>query len=323
MPEKTHSLPRRILQGIGKQKAMVAIAFMLIAMLFLNRDFYTSYNLLSLLKSSAVLEILAFGATLPIVCGGCDLSIGGTMCLSGIVAIHLMKFMPMWLAIVLAVLVGGVIGFINGFIIVKQKTDPFIITLGMGILLKGVCQQLTDAHPLACSNPAFMKIANGKVFGSIPNLLLFMIAVFVILHCVLRYTQFGRNCYAIGGDYNVAVYSGIDAVKIKWMTYVICGLVAALGGVLLSSRLNTGSSLYGETTALTVNCGAVVGGTSFAGGIGGIPQTFLGLIVLNLLENCMNLLGINAYVQQVCKGVVIVGIIWADCFAKKRRLRAA
>lgn len=309
---------RGLLRILTRQKAVLAILVMLAGMAFFDTNFYTAYNWLDMLKSAATLEILAFGVTLTIICGGCDLSIGGTMCLSGILAIKLMRVMPMVPAILLAVLAGGVVGFVNGFFIVHQKTAPFIITLGMGMLLKGVCQQITDAHPVSCANPTFMKISNGKLIGSIPNLVIIMIVLMALFHCVLRYTAFGRNCYAIGGDYNVAVYSGINATRIKWTTFVICGLTAALGGVLLSSRLNTGSSLYGDATALTVNCGCVVGGTSFAGGIGGIPQTFIGLLVINLLENCMNMLGIDAYAQQVCKGVVIVAIIWADCYGRKR-----
>lgn len=302
-----------------KQKAFLAILAMLFIMLFFDTKFYSTYNLLDLLKSASVLEILAAGVTLTIICGGCDLSIGGVLSLSGIVTIMLMSVLPMPLAILGAVLLGGVIGFINGFFIVHQRTEPFIITLGMGMLLKGVCQQLTNARPIPSKNPDFMMLANGKLFDTIPNLVIVMVVVLLIVHWVLRYTEFGRNCYAIGGDYDVAVYSGINAVRIKWATFVISGIAAALGGVMLSSKLNSGSSIYGDTTALVVNCGAVVGGTSFAGGVGGIPQTAIGLLVLSLLENCMNMLGIDAYIQQICKGIVIVSIIWLDCFGIKRK----
>lgn len=312
----------RVLRLVTQQKAVVAILIMLVTMLFFDTNFYTSYNLLDMLKSASIVEILAFGVTLPVICGGCDFSIGGTMSLAGILTISLMPIIPLWCSIAISILAGSLIGFINGFFVVHQKTEPFIITLGMGMLLKGVGQQLTDAHPISAPNLQFMKIANGKLFGSIPNLVIFMIVFFIAIHCILRYTSFGRNCYAIGGDYAVAVNSGINATRIKWTTYVLCGTIAALGGVLLSSKLNTGSSLYGDATALTVNCGCVVGGTSFAGGVGGIPQTFVGLLVIQLLENCMNMLGINAYVQQVCKGTIILAIIWSDCFARKRRREA-
>lgn len=311
---------RRALRTLTKQKAVIAILALLILMLFFKTNFYTSYNLLSVLKDAAVNEIIAFGVTLTVIAAGCDLSVGGVMCLSGIVAIQLMnRGMNLPLAITIAVLSGAVVGFINGFLVVQQKTEPFIITLGTGMLIKGINQQLTDAHPVSCTNMEFMKIANGKVGDVIPNLAQYMIVIGLLVYALLRYTSYGRNLYALGGDYDVAKYSGINVVTTKWVAFVLSGALAAVAGVLLSSKLNTGSSIYGDDTALMVNCGVVVGGTSFAGGVGGILQSFVGLMVLQLLTNCMNMLGIAPYLQQVCQGVVIVAIIWLDCFGRKRK----
>jgi ribose/xylose/arabinose/galactoside ABC-type transport system permease subunit len=301
-----------------KQKAFLFILVMLVGMLFPRTNFYTAYNLLDMLNSTSILLILAFGVTLTIISGGCDLSIGGILVVSGIMAIKLLDVMPMWSSILIAVVFGAVVGFINGFLVVQQKTEPFIITLGMGLLLTGVAQQLTDAHPLPAKNPDFMMIGNGDFHG-VPNLVLIMLVCFGISYWLMRYTQFGRNLYAIGGDYDVARYSGINVIRTKWIGFVISGAAAGLAGVLLSSKLNTGSPVYGETTALVVNCGVVVGGTSFAGGIGGIPQSALGLLVFGLLDNIMNMLNITSYYQVMLKGAVIVGIIWMDCFANKRR----
>lgn len=303
---------------VTKQKAFIAILAMLVGMLFSHTNFYTAYNLLDMLNSTSILLILAFGVTFTVISGGCDLSIGGTLVVSGILAIKLLDVMPMGLAILIAVLFGALVGFINGFFVVQQKTEPFIITLGMGLMLTGVAQQLTDAHPLPAKNPDFMMIGNGDVYG-VPNLVLIMLVCFGTSYWLMRYTQFGRNLYAIGGDYDVARYSGINVIRTKWIGFVICGATAGLAGVLLSSKLNTGSSVYGETTALVVNCGVVVGGTSFAGGIGGIPQSALGLLVFGLLDNVMNMLNITSYYQVLLKGAVIVAIIWLDCFANKRR----
>lgn len=305
-----------IYRALTKQKAFIALLIMMIGMLFSKTNFYSAYNLLDMLNSSSILMILAFGVTFTIISGGCDLSIGGNLVVAGILAIKLLDVMPMWLAILIAVLFGAVVGFINGFLVVQQKTEPFIITLGMGLLLTGIAQQLTDAHPLPAKNPDFMMLSNGDFHG-IPNLVIIMLACFGISYWIMRYTQFGRNLYAIGGDYEVARYSGIDVIRTKWMGFVLSGVAAALAGVLLSSKLNTGSSVYGETTALVVNCGVVVGGTSFAGGIGGIPQSGLGLLVFGMLDNVMNMLGITSYYQVLLKGAVIVAIIWMDCFANK------
>ena len=301
-----------------KQKAFLAIVGMLAVMAFFPTNFYTAFNLLDMLNSTSILLILAFGVTLTVISGGCDLSIGGILVVAGIIAIKLLDVMPMWAAILCAIAFGAFVGFVNGFLVVQQKTEPFIITLGMGMLLTGVAQQLTDARPVPASNPDFMMIGNGDFFG-VPYLVIIMLVCFAAAHWLMRYTAYGRNLYAIGGDYEVALYSGINVVRTKWIAFVISGAAAALAGVLLSSKLNTGSSIYGETAALIVNCGVVVGGTSFAGGIGGIPQSALGLLVFGILDNAMNMLGISSYIQILLKGAVIVGIIWMDCFYRKRK----
>lgn len=319
---KKASFGAKALRFIVRQKAVVAILLMLVTMLFFDTGFYTKYNILDMLNSAAILEIMAFGVTLTIICGGIDFSVGAMMSLSGIITIILMRSMPLWCAIAILILCGALTGFVNGFLIVQHKTEPMIITLGMGMLLKGIAQQITDAHPVPAMNLKFMKLANGKVIAGVPNLIVIMLVMLVLFHCILRFTSFGRNCYAVGGDYNVAQMSGIHAKRVKWTSFVVSGMMAAFCGVLLASRLNTGSSIYGDTTALSVNCGCVVGGTSFGGGIGGIPQTFVGVLVLQMLENCMNMLGINAYVQQVCEGIIILLILWFDCYAKKKKAQA-
>ena len=308
----------KVWKVISKQKAVIAIIALMVMMLFSDTTFYTAYNWLDMLRSTAVLEIVAFGVTVAVICGGCDLSVGGTLCLGGILAVMMVNNgYPIWLAFVVALLSGAVVGFINGFLVVHQKTEPFIITLGMGMLLKGICQQLTDAHPLTCTSLDFMQIANKKFFGGIPSLVVYMLILFILFFCLLRFTSFGRNCYAIGGNYEVAKYSGIKEVPIKWTAFVISGVTATLAGVLLASRMNTGSSVYGDTTGMLVNCGVVIGGTSFAGGVGGIVESFIGLFVIQLLTNCMNQLGISGYAQTLCEGILIVLIIGADCFGRK------
>ena len=316
------NISKNLLRIASKQKAFLAVVIMFIIMLFFKTNFYSSYNLLDILNSASINQILATGVTLVIICGGCDLSIGGMLSLSGIITIQLMNYMPIVHAILCALAVGAFVGFINGFFVVHQKTEPFIITLGIGMILKGISLELTDAHPISPNNSEFMKIANGKLFGAFPNLIIVMIFVLLIGYLILRYTHYGRNCYAVGGDYEVAVYAGINARKTKWTAYVISGIIAALGGVMLSSKLNSGSPIYGDATPLIIHCGAVIGGTSLIGGKGGIPQTFIGLLALGVLQNCMNMLLITAYIQQLAQGIVIVSIIWLDCFGIKRKREA-
>ena len=304
---------------ISKQKALIAVLVMLILMLFPKTPFYTPFNIVDMLNSSSILLILAFGVTMTVISGGCDLSIGGVLVVSGIIAIRLINdlHLSIGLAIAAALLFGALVGFINGFLVVQQKTEPFIITLGMGMTLTGLAQQLTEARPVTCDNEAFTLISNGKLIPGVTNLVVIMLVMLGITHFVMRYTQFGRSLYAIGGDYEVARYSGFRVVFVKWAVVVVCGVLAALAGVLLSSKLNSGSSIYGETTALVVNCAVVVGGVSFAGGVGGIMQAALGLLVFGVLQNAMNMLNIQSFAQTLTQGIVIVVIIWLDSYSRK------
>lgn len=317
---KNNQLLYKIWKIVTKQKSVLAVLVLVSLMLFFDTQFFTPYNWLNMLRSAAILEIIGLGVTMAVLCAGCDLSVGGTMCLGGVVAIMIMNAgMPIGVAFLGGILSGAVIGGVNGYLVVKQKTEAFIITLGMGMLVKGVCQQLTNAHPLPCKNPDFMKISNGKLFGHIPSLIIFMLVLLAVFYCILRFTGYGRNCYAIGGNYEVAKNSGINVIAIKWSAFVISGAIAALAGVLLSSRMNTASSVYGDNTGMLVNCGVVIGGTSFAGGIGGVIESFIGIFVLQLMSNCMDCLNIDAYKQQLLQGILIVLIIGFDCFGRKRK----
>lgn len=307
---------------ISKQKAVLVALVLMILMLFVDKSgmFYTAYNWLDMLRSTAILEIVAFGVSVAVICGGCDLSVGGTLSLGSIIAVMLINAgLPVWVAFLAAAGCGALIGVVNGFLVVHQGTEPFIITLGMGMLLKGIGQQLTNAHPLTCTSLEFMKISNAKFFGSVPSLVVYMVILLIAFYALMRFTSFGRNCYAIGGNYDVAKYSGIKVIPIKWTAYIISGVTAAVAGVLLASRMNTGNSIYGDTTGMMVNCGVVIGGTSFAGGMGGIIQSFIGMFVMQLLDNCMSTLKFDGFVQQLVKGLLIVVIIGMDCFSRKRQ----
>ena len=320
---KGKDIAKKLGKLAAKQKAFIAIVAIFIVMAFFKTNFYTWYNLLDMLNSATVNMVVAFGLTMVIIAKGIDLSVGGTLVISGITVIKLINIgLPIWLAVIGALIAGAIIGAINGYFVVYRKKEPFIITLAMGIILTGLAMQITDAHPVSPSNLAFMMIGNGKLFGVIPNLVVIMVVLFVLTYSLLRYTQFGRNCYAIGGDYEVAQYSGINVRLIKAATYVLCSTLTALAGVMLSSKLNSGSSTYGNLTALTVISSVVVGGTSLAGGVGGIPQTAIGLILIALIQNVMNMLGIEPYVQYLVTGLVIVAVISLDSYSRKRKLEA-
>jgi ribose/xylose/arabinose/galactoside ABC-type transport system permease subunit len=319
MNQNIQALGGQTLKILGKQKAVVAVVLMFIVMIFPDTNFFSGANLSNLLAAISTNAIIAFGVTLAVICKGCDLSVGSVMAMSGIVAIMLINTgMNMPLAIFIAVLSGSAVGFINGFLIVQQKSEAFIITLGMGMLVQGVALLLTNAIAVPALNRNFQKISNDSWLG-IPNIALYMIILGILTHLLLRYTNFGRNCYALGGDYEVAEHSGINVIRTKWLAFVLTGTFAAVAGVLSASRMNTGLPIAGVEIPLMVNCAVVIGGTSFAGGVGGIPQSFIGIFAMFLLRNSMGMLGIHPYIQQLVLGIMIVSIISLDCYAIKRK----
>ncbi len=318
--------------ALSFQKAFLAIILVLLAMALFNlnpdtrTNFFSEANFNNILRSASIFLILAMGETIVLIAGGVDLSIGGTMAFSGVAVILLINAgVPVPLAIVLTLLIGVGIGAVNAFISVYQRTEPFIITLGMGIVLTGAGQQLTNARSVASSDPDFQLIANTRILGPIPILVFVMLAVLAATYWMLRSTSFGRNVYAVGGDYEVAKYSGINVRRTKAATYLICGLTASLGGVMLASQLNSASSIAGDSTALYVVCAVVVGGTSVAGGVGGAVKSAIGLLLLGLLTNAFNLLRIDSlvsYLPTALLGIIIVSILWLDSYGRKRRREA-
>jgi len=319
MNVNAQAIRTQTIRVLSKQKAVIAIAVMLFVMLFPNTNFYTPLNIMNIFRAASPDLIIAFGVTLAVICRGCDLSVGSVMALSGIIAVQLVNSgMNIGLAMLLATLSGSVVGFVNGFLVVHQKTEAFIITLGMGMLVKGVALLLTSANPVPARNLDFMMVSNGSFLG-IPNIMLFMLLIGGFTYWLLRYTSFGRNLYALGGDYEVAEHSGINVVFAKWAAFTITGTYAAIAGVLLASRLNTGSPIYGDAIPLLVNCGVVIGGTSFAGGVGGVVQSFIGIMVMQLLVTCMGALEVDRFIRMLILGIVIVTIICMDCYAIKRK----
>ena len=317
---------------VALQKAFLAIILVVLAMAVFNMipatksEFFSQVNLVDLLKSSSIYLILAMGESVALIAGGVDLSIGGMMALTGVVVIKLINAgVPIPVAIAVCLLIGLIVGAINAFISVYQRTEPFIITLGMGIVLTGIGLQMTDAHPVTATDPGFQSIANLQIFGPVPILVLVMLAVVGVVYWLLRSTSFGRNVYAVGGDYEVAKYSGINVMRTKAATYLICSVTATLGGLMLASQLGSASSIAGDNTPLYVVCAVVVGGTSVAGGIGGAMKSAIGLVLLGLLTNAFQMLRIDSlvsYLPTALLGVIIVSILWLDSFTRKRRREA-
>ncbi|MDC7245376.1 MAG: ABC transporter permease [Sphaerochaetaceae bacterium] len=286
----------------------------------LNENFLTVLNLRNVLRQISVITILAFGETLLIIAGMIDLSVGAVFAVAGILSITVFKITgSLLLALIVGILSGVVLNIISGMLVSYFKTPPFIATLALMTIARGFVLLITKGQNIYQIG-RFVEFGQGSI-GFIPTPVVFMFLMLIVTWYILNHTRLGRAIYAIGGNEEAAMASGIQVAKTKFIVYVINGAFVGLAGVLFMSRVNAGLPNAGigfELEALTV---AIIGGTSFSGGIGTAAGTLAGGFIVGLLNNIMNLVGVNSYVQQIIKGVIIALAVIFDMAAKNRRAR--
>jgi ribose transport system permease protein len=282
--------------------------------------FLTIDNIIIVLRQVSINAMVAFGMTYIIILGGIDLSVGGLIALSGITTtVMLARFnLPLSVSIIIGLISGIVIGLLNGLIIVKGKMPPFIVTLAIAYIARGLAYILSDGKPISVQEPLFNRIGNGYL-GPIPYPIIYMFVVFIILTFILYRTKFGRHIYAIGGNTEAAKFSGIDVNKVQIISYTIIGFLSALGGIILSARLYSGQPTIGVNAELDVIAAVILGGTSFSGGIGTLGGTLIGAVVIGVINNGLNLLGVSSFWQLVAKGGVILIAVYMDMLRKNKQ----
>ena len=292
---------------------LVALGVLVIVLTILSPNFLTSSNMLNLFRQVSLNVILAIGMTFVILTKGIDLSVGSVLAFSGIVAATLAKGQDAntFIAILAGLGVGLVLGAINGTIIAKGKVAPFIATLGMMAAARGFTYIFSNGRPVSGLSSSFLNIGAGAFLG-IPIPVWIIIIVFVIGSIVLYKTQFGRYVYAVGGNENASKTSGINVNKTLIAVYSISGLLAGLTGVILSSRVSAGLPQAGVSYELDAIAAVVIGGTSLAGGRGRLWGTLVGALIIGVLNNGLDLLGVSSYWQQVVKGAIIVIAVLVD-----------
>ena len=283
--------------------------------------FFTTDNLLNVSLQASITAIIAAGMTFVILTAGIDLSVGSVVALSGIVATATLKlgFPPavgLPLAVVAALSFGAASGAIAGTLVARFSVAPFIVTLALMTVWRGVCFLVTEGRPVWDLPASFGELGGARPLG-IPFPTLAMAAVFVAAHVVLTSTRFGRHVVAVGGNPEAARLAGIRTRRVVASVYVLCGTLAAGSGVLLASRMNSGQPNAGLMYELDVIAAVVVGGTSLSGGGGSIAGTFLGAMLIAVLRNGLNLLDVNSYVQQVVVGGVILLAVLFDPARRK------
>lgn len=301
--------------------AIGALVLMVIALSITTETFLVTNNLISVLRQVCVNTFIAFGITLVLIGGGIDLSVGSVVAAAGVIAVRMANSgMPVAIAVGTALLFGAVIGLLNGYVISHTTIPPFIVTLSVQIIIRGVSYLLTGGLPAQSTNTAFNNLGTGSVLG-LPIPVIIVIIVFIILYLILNKTKFGRHIYATGGNRVAARFAGVDTKWVTMRTFMISGIMAALAGVVLAARLYSGQPSVGEGFERDAIAASVLGGTSFNGGIGTLSGTIIGVLIIGILNNGMNLLKISSYWQFVVKGCCILGAVYLDFLKKSRSLR--
>lgn len=304
---------------LSKYTTLIAFAILFVALTFLSPNFLTSNNLLQVLRQISINGLIASGMTYVILTGGIDLSVGSTLAFSSMSTVLLLNSgIPVYIAILLGLLIGFAIGATNGFFIAKMKLQPFIVTLATMTIVRGLTLVISKSMPVAVTSQkeAYQYIGQGYILGIPLPVIIFLITV-AIFGFVLFKTTFGKKLYATGGNEEVARLSGIKTDKVKIIVYGLSGLMAALAGIILTSRLDSGQPLLGSGYELDAIAAVVIGGTSLVGGKGSIMGTFIGVLIIGILNNGLNLLNVQSEYQEIVKGAVILLAVLLDRFKKE------
>lgn len=299
------------LQKLGPFLALLVLAT---GLAITSPDFLTMGNLLNVFRQVSINALIAFGMTLVILLGGIDLSVGSILALSSVLtALMISHGIDPIVATSVGILAGAGMGMINGLVISKGKVAPFIATLGTMTILRGLSLVFSDGRPITGLNSDFFAmLGGGYVAGLIPVPVIIMLVMFGVFWFVLKNTVFGRHVYAVGGNEEASRLSGINTDRIKIWVYSLSGAMAATAGMILTSRLNSAQPTAGTGYELDAIAAVVLGGTSLTGGRGWIFGTLVGALLIGILNNGLNLLGVSSFYQQVIKGVVILLAVLLD-----------
>ena len=302
---------------------MIGFVVLCIVVSVLNSRFLTGANLLNVARQLFSNANLALGMGLVIISGGIDLSVGAVMALSGTICAGMIAQgqLPMVLAILLGLAIGVLVGTINGFIISKLELAPFIVTMAVQQICRGLVYIYTGGKPIRCIHPVFNFLGNGYL-GPFPITIYYTTLFLFLGWLVLSRAQLGRRIYAVGGNPPAARYSGISVSRVRISVYAISGFLAAFAGIIYSARMYSGQPTLGTGDETDAIAAVVLGGTSFNGGIGKIGGILLGVLVIAVLSNALNLLRISSFWQLVAKGGVILLAVTIDRLKKQGKIVA-
>jgi len=320
---------------IQKFAALGSLILLTIIFSATSPAFFSVNNGMTIALQVTSIALLGIGATCVIITGGIDLSVGSVLALSGVVAALLVKDanFPVALAMIGGIATGAACGALNALFITRLKLPPFIATLGMMLIARGVALQITGARAVSGLGESFGVLGNGAllrmvdigddgfptvIFPGIPYPVILMIVIAVAVAYMLNRSVLGRHIYAVGSNAEAAKLSGVNVARVTSFTYVLSGTLAGLTGCVLMSRLVTAQPNEGVMYELDAIASAVIGGTSLIGGVGTISGTFIGSFVIGILRNGLNMNGVSAFTQQIIIGCVILGTVWIDQLRNRR-----
>lgn len=303
--------------GFSFKKYGMMIGFIIISIIIsiITPNFLTARNILNMLRQSSIVGVMAIGSTFVIIGGGFDISVGSLLALTAAMSLGLQQHLPWYLVIAAVLLTGALAGLVNGILTAKIKIVAIITTLGTMTILRGATYLYTGGYPILGSSETFKFIGSGYI-GFIPFPILLFLIMVIFWQFILRKTKLGRYACAVGGNKEAARLSGVPVDFYHITTFVIGGLMAAMSGIIYAARLNSATPLAGQGYELDAIASTVIGGTSVSGGEGSIVGTLIGVLLLNVVNNMFNLLGIQVHIQYVVKGIIILAVVGFDSYSK-------
>ncbi|MEK5416984.1 ABC transporter permease [Paenibacillus sp. FSL L8-0708] len=307
-----------------KQKLLAFASLIILVIVFSisSSNFFQFSNLVGILVSTAVIGVLALGATFVIITGGIDLALGTVMTFSSVMVGVIITFwgLPVPLGIVGGILAGALCGFVSGLMVAKMNIPPFIATLAIMMVTKGLSLVITGAKPIYFNDdPIFAKIAMGKMIPGIPNTIVIFLLLGMIASIILSKTIIGRYNFALGSNEEATRLSGVNTVKWKIIIYSITGIFSGIAGILMASRLNSAQPSLGTGYELEAIAAVVIGGTSLSGGVGSILGTIIGALIMSVLTNGLQIMSVAQEWRTVIVGVVIIIAVYADILRRRKQ----
>lgn len=301
-----------IRQFMGKYGVSVVMLLMIIAIEIYEPRFLSGANMVNIITQISINGMLAFGMCLCITIGGIDLTVGAQIALVGVIMGQTItnNGMPIFAGILIGVAIATAFGFLNGFFIAKFNMFPFVVTLSMQLVIRGAAQVISGGKAITFTQEV-KNMYYGKLAG-IPYPVLALLVVFILMYIMFHWTKLGRYILAVGGNANAAVASGVSEFKIRVICHTLSGFLAGIGAVIMAAKTGSGQSNLGVGYETDAVAAAVIGGTSFAGGVATMPGVLIGIFIVGFIYNGINMIGIDANWQSIIRGLIIIGTVMLD-----------